>query len=106
LILLVAASLIGVLVGCLSGFIVAQGVPKCGEDCFAFVGGLVVGGGIAGAFGFVAASVGLNRANWLRRALGLVVLTLILASGAAWMTTRHFSPMHDAQEITPPVGNR
>jgi hypothetical protein len=102
----VAIGLIGAIVGCVGGLIVAQGVPRCGEDCFAFVGGLVAGGGIAGALGFSAAIVGLNKTNWRRRALGLALLALALALSAAWMTSRHFSQMHDTQERTPPAPDR
>lgn len=98
----VLAGLTGTLVGCLGALLVAQSIPRCGEDCFAFAGTLMASGGIAGAVGFVVASVGLNRKNCVGRMLGLAAFALLLTSGAAWMTARHFSPMHDVQEDAPP----
>ena len=94
---LAAASVRGVLFGSLGGLVVAQPVPKCGEDCFAFTGGLVVGGAFAGACIFVGLVVLCRgHGSWLAW-LGIALLCVTLAVSAKLATLSRFSQMRDSE---------
>lgn len=91
------AVLFGTLLGGIGGVVVAQAVPKCGEDCFAFTGILITAGAVAGGSICGAASaLGRGRMD-LRAWLWISLIVVVLVSGARWATWRHFSQLRDVQ---------
>lgn len=95
---LVAGSMAGGLLGGLGGLIAAQAVPICGEDCFAFSAGLIVGGAIVGVFSFPLTYTLARAMGWRRSAVFFLVFAVVTVAGARWATLHHYSRVHDPQE--------
>lgn len=102
LLYLVAAGIVGVLLGGLGGLIAAQAVPKCGEDCFAFTGGLIVGGAFVGMCIVLVVSIGCRSRS--RSWLWIALIAIVLVVGARLAILRHFSKMHDTEGSHPTIG--
>ena len=93
--------LLGVLLGCIvgigSGLVAAGAIPRCGEDCYAAITGLVLGCAAVGALSFGICVAAINRHNWRRRAVWLAVIMLLTTAGASVLERHRYASMHSTE---------